>query len=345
MIEIIDNTSHNDLEEFRKKRNLPLIKTHVLPSKCFKPWGSITIDHAGRIFLCDCDGWLPYPVGHILQFQNIEEIFESQWAKKIQKSISDGTYEYCDTDTCPVTNYDSFCTSLPYNYTINIGIDDSCNLACPSCRYEIRFNNEINVIQTKLLWINQIKAWIEKLSKNTKVHICIGSNGEPFASPIYLDLLKNEFINDNVFYSIRTNGLLSKRELPGLNIVSKLKLVEISIDAASKEVYEYVRQPGKWNNLVKNIDYLVELRQRHNFQMVGNFVIQKANLYDVLPFIDWCQERSIHPNFTLLQHWSHFTNYDELCVHRPTDHLYQEFLNIIKTTKFQNCGVPWIKKY
>lgn len=336
MIKIINLTYHRDLVELQKKKNLPLIKKHILPRKCFKPWKSINIDHAGRVFICDCDGWLPYPVGHLFDFQNIEEIFESQWAKKIQKSISDGTYNYCDTDACPVSNYESNCTRLDDKYTISIGIDDSCNLACPSCRYEIRFNNEIDVVQTKLLWINRIKTWIEKISKNTKVNICIGSNGEPFASPIYLNLLKNEFTESNVFYTIRTNGLLLKRELPDLNLLSKLELIEISIDAASKEVYEYVRQPGKWNNLVKNIDYLLELSQKHTFRMVGNFVIQRANLYDILPFIDWCQERGIQPNFTLLQHWTHFTNYDAECVHRPTDHLYQDFLKIIKTSKFQN---------
>lgn len=347
MIKIVNNNENYDLIEMQKRKNLPSIKKDILPNQCYKPWRSINIDHAGRIFMCDCDGWLPYPVGYVFDFESLNDIFNSETAKKIQNSISVGTYEFCDTNECPVKTDIMYCKTMENKYVISIGIDDSCNLSCPSCRDEIRYTKDIVKNKNKLLWIDRIKSWIEKVPSYFNVHIYIGSNGEPFASPLYLNLLENEFNNQNVIYSIRTNGLLSKRKIKGLNLLPKLNSIDISIDAASKKVYEYVRQPGKWNTLVKNVDYLIELRKNYNFRIVGNFVIQKANIDDILPFIDWCDERDIVPCFTLLQHWTHFKNFDAECVHRPQDDLHKKFLEIIKSKKFKSVGsnARWSSHY
>lgn len=343
MTNIINEPKDVDLIWIRKTRNLPSIKTDIAPNMCNIPWTGMQIDRKGRVFICHCDGWLPYPVGNIMDFESIDEVYNSPVAKEIQQTIIDGTYKYCDTVHCPVKTDESTIQELGHHY-IEFGIDQSCNLSCPSCRKNIIFEDDEKVIDEKIQWTNQFKKWINN-SDYKHLTVLIGGNGEPFASPVYLNLLKNEFVNKNVTYHIRTNATLAKRHMGSLNFLAQLNQIEISIDAASKGIYEHVRQPGKWKNLLENIDYLLEMRKQYKFRMVGNFVIQRANLIDVLPFIDWCNERDITPWFTLLQNWASFDNFDYQCVHRKTDELYNEFIKIIKTEKFQKTKMGWLIYY
>lgn len=335
----------SDLIWIRNARNLPKIKTHILPKLCDRPWNGMSIDRKGRIFICHCEGWLPFSVGHILEFESIEEVYNSSAAKCIQETILNGTYEFCDTVHCPVTHpiVDTINDKVEYDYYIEFGIDESCNLKCPSCRPNIIFHDNNHIYDERLKWIGQLNKWINK-SPDKRFKIMIGGNGEPFASPIYLKFFENNF-QANVIYNIRTNATLVKRHIDNLKILPNLKRVEVSIDAASREIYEQVRQPAKWKTLQENIDYLITLRQKYNFYFVGNFVIQRANLDDVLPFVKWCRERNIIPCFTILQNWASFPNFDLECVHRPQDANYQKFLSIIKTSEFRTTNMGWLVNY
>jgi MoaA/NifB/PqqE/SkfB family radical SAM enzyme len=328
----------------RQARNLPQVKNNILPNSCNRPWYGMNLDKQGLVYICHCDGWLPYPVGHILDFDSIDEIYNSPIAKKIQQTIIDGTYEFCDTEHCPVVSNKEICVTDGSTYRIEVGIDESCNLSCPSCRKESIFHDVNETYHEMLLWVNRLKQWISK-SPNKKFDIYIGGNGEPFASPIYLNLLYNEFEYNNISYYIRTNGNLAQRHISELQILPKLKRIEISIDAASKEIYEKVRKPGRWKNLQENVDYLIDMKKIYNFHMVGNFVIQKTNLNDILPFIDWCAERHIEPCFTVLENWASFDNFDQECVHRSTDPLFPDFIDIIKSQKFRSIKTDWLKNY
>jgi len=327
----------------RKTRSLPKIKTHIAPRSCSKPWHEMQLDKQGRVFICGCNGWLPYPVGYITDFENIDQIYQSHNAKIIQQTIIDGTYEFCDTKHCPVTT-ENCIENFPPRYFMEIGIDESCNLSCPSCRKQVIFNDNGDIYNQRLEWISCINNWIYK-SPGKQFLLSIGSDGEPFASPLYLNFLKNSSNYKNVKYNIRTNGTLIKRHIDSLNILPNLEIIDLSIDAASKDVYENVRKPGKWNNLVENIDYLIEAQKKYKFRMEATFVIQKTNIGDILKFIDFCQDRNITPRFHLLQNWGSFDNFDEQCVHRSTDKFYDQFLEIISTKKFQSLQVGWAANY
>jgi len=333
------------LDWTRKARNLPSIKTNVSPMQCTKPWHDMQIDKNGFVYICGCNGWLPYPVGKVLDFETIEEVYQSHNAKIIQKTIIDGTYEFCDTEHCPVRNDNCVTTHMVgQSYFIEVGIDESCNLACPSCRRNVIFHDANEIYNERLLWVQRLEQWIAK-SPDKNFLLNMGSDGEPFASPLYLHLLKNRFVYNNVSYNIRTNGTLIKRHISSLELLPKLQYIELSIDAASKEVYENVRRPGKWNNLQENVDYLLQVQKSYNFKVGATFVIQKSNINDVLNFIDWCTERQIIPNFHLIQNWASFDNFDEQCVHRPQDALYSKFIEIINNPKFTKLNVGWSQDY
>lgn len=331
----------DDLKFHRLSRKLPQIKTNIAPNRCEWPWKEIHIDRKGRIFLCGCDAWVPFSVGHIMDFDNIDDIFKTATAKKIQTAIKTGTYEYCDTTNCGVA---SEVKTIPYDYEIQIGIDDSCNLQCPSCRREFIFRDNAEYLDERQLWVDQVGNWIAQ-KHNAKINILIGSNGEPFASPLYLHFLKNQFAS-NVHYEIRTNGTLIKKHIDNLSVLPNLKIIKLSLDAATPKTYEIVRKPGKWNSLIENIEYINQLKKTYGFKIYASFVIQKNNIDDILPFVDFCQKYQFEScDFTLIQDWGSFENFDSQCVHLPTHELHLKFREIIKDPRIQKLSPHWLANY
>ena len=343
----------SDVNFTQRFRNLPSVKTDIPAGRCGRPWKVLNIDHRGCVFLCVCDGWLPFPVGHVLDFNSLDEIFNSPVAKSIQQTITDGTYKFCDTKFCGV-KFKNFAAadvyfdhdiSEPDNFHIEIGIDNSCNLYCPSCRSGLIFNDSADYVNERILWVDQIYQWIIQ-RPDAVISVNIGANGEVFASPVYLRLFEKEF-NSKVWYSIRTNATLAKRHIAGLKLLPNLKTIQISIDAASKEIYEKVRQPAKWETLIDNLDYLVELSNIYGFKMQGSFVIQRTNIDDCIPFIKFCKDRNMGAFLVPVADWHSFKNYDNECVHRPGDELYPKFIQTINDPDTQDTwdSFLWTKDY
>lgn len=328
----------------QKTRNLPSIKTRFAPNLCKFPWNQINIDTEGYIFLCACDAWVPFPVGHVMEFKTVEEIFNGPTARGIQNSVIDGNYRYCDTVNCFISkgsNLKNIYT--PYDYSIHLGIDMSCNLQCPSCRPKFIFNDDQEFVNERSAWINRIRSWI-KQKPNSKFYVTIGANGEPFASALYRQFLATEFAT-NVHYYIRTNATLIKKHIADLKLLPNLRTIELSLDAATAATYERVRRPGRWKSVVDNIDYLVELQKNYKFEMSATFVIQRENIEDIIPFVDFCRSRGIGPTFNLLQDWASFQDFDTECVHRPGDSLHQRFLEIIATPELRSTNPHWLSNY
>jgi MoaA/NifB/PqqE/SkfB family radical SAM enzyme len=325
----------------QRTRNLPGIKTHIPPNQCIYPWYQINISNEGLVFVCACDAWVPFPVGHVMNFNSIEEIFNSKQAQEIQQSITLGEYKFCDTVHCPVAS--GLGLERKYDYVIQVGIDKSCNLQCPSCRKEMMFLDGEEFLNERLAWCDRIRDWIRQLP-DANINLLLGSNGEVFASHLYKEILKTEF-NSLVSYSIRTNGTLIKRHIDGLKFLPNLKEIEVSIDAASQAVYENVRRPAKWSNLLENLNYIIELRKTYNFIITGNFVIQRATLSDTISFIKFCQEREMSPSPTLLQDWYTFEDFDAECVHRPGDTNFEEFLKVIRDPIMRKLNPSWLTNY
>ena len=328
-----------DLIWIQQSRSLPRAKS-LTPNACNRPWTVVNVDSQGRIFLCLCDGWVPFAVGHVMDFNSFDEIFSSSDARRIQESIARGTYDYCDTRFCGV---ESHAITNHHDYYVSVGIDDSCNLQCPSCRPEMRFSNDTDFVMERSRWADRINQWIEKVP-GRDIKVLIGSNGDPFASEVYRHLMRTK-MSPQVHYDIRTNGLLVKKHLGSLPVLENLQQLEISIDAATADVYHDVRRPGRWSSLIENLDFVKELRLTYPFEVLAFFVIQRANLNDVLRFIDFCESYNMRPGFTLLQDWASWTDFSQHCVQQPDHPLHSDFLNIVRHPRFVSLNLDWAQSF
>jgi hypothetical protein len=323
-----DNFDEQDADLVYKRQafGLPSVKTDIA-NWCNVPWNSITIDQRGRVFVCDCDGHVPFPVGKVLDFDSFSAVFSSPQALEVQASVSAKQYRYCAVDFCGVRNRNK--SVVPDGHIkLNISTDHSCNIHCPSCRERMMFVKDRAMLAQKFAWIERIREWIKTTDQTVVVEL---QGGEPFASLLYQDLIDSYLQLPNVQFVIKTNGTLIRNNHDVIaRLLPKLSSINVSIDAATEHTYEQrVRLGARWPHLIEGLEFLRTL----DIPVGGNFVIQRDNLHEVLPFVDFCEQYKLTPAFLILQDWGTWHNFEEQCVHLPTSADYEEFKRIVQTLK------------
>lgn len=304
-------------------------KLEPMPFKCWMPQESVNIDKHGRVFVCDCDGQLPWPVGHILDFETLEEVWESPVARKLQENTQAGTtFKFCDTVNCGIKKEKRY-----YAAWLSIGIDESCNLQCPSCREERIYHKEgSSEYSSAKIYMDRITKWIESYSKPLVINI--GANGDALASPVYSKFLYSHKLKNGHEFRLQTNGLMLDR-IQGRYLENADNTeVYISLDAGDKETYEIVRYPGRWDKVITNIEYL----KNHNFEVVLTFVVQRSNLHSAVNFAELCKQFRMRGIFIGLVDWGTWHNFfDHTVSNEEWDPIKKECADIWERLRFKGC--------
>jgi hypothetical protein len=327
-------------------RSLPRGKSHPksIVHSCNLPFTHVSVDSNSDCFLCQCDGWLPIPVGKVEDFQTLDEVWNSSVAKMLQKDIDEKKYTWCAIEHCGITKK-NIVNSSPY--TLSISIDDSCNLACPSCRRELRMLDKGPIFDKKQKDLEQVLQWLDRFEK--PITISLGGTGDALASQLCRNFIKKYQHKENQKFLITTNGLLLKKVITGSSIQSAISTYIISVDAGSADVYENVRRPGKWSVLMENLDWISTNRQHST--IVLSFVLQKTNFRDLPAFVELCQKFNFYGQIRKLDDWGTwnskpvkdpdtytiqngtFLDHDVCNVEHPE---HEEFLSIFRHQQTQN---------
>lgn len=275
---------------------------------CPRPFDTLTtVDSAGKCmtFLCNCGGWLPYSAGNILDAKEVDSVWNSKTAQEIRRSIINGDFSYCSRNLCPSILRDelpkkreitdptlrtyidqkvTYVSEAPKN--VQLSHDASCNLACPSCRIEIM---TANAAQNDRLSEARDRFILPLLTKVKGITVITGW-GDPFASRHYRSILERLNRKDYPYLSllIVTNGLLlNPKQWEAIHAAHEMILnLSVSVDAASAETYEDVRRPGRWSQLLTNLEFLGEQRRVGNLKsLILNFVVQKKNFREMPNFV------------------------------------------------------------
>lgn len=252
---------------------------------CSRPFDTVLIDRQGSCYACECTSWLPQSIGN-LQIKTLDEIISSPIHKKLQSSVSDGTYRFCNEHQCPyIRGGDRLDGRTDHVKHLRLAIDDSCNLRCPSCRKSMIFHKEGSAFRLGVRLADRINDWLHSYAHPIQVHI--GSDGDPFASHVYRHFMEQTPERDNIRYSILTNGLMFKEfhdRVP--NVIHNLNELGVSIDGASKHTYEKLRLGGKWDKILEGLECMAEQKQKHGFRFILHFVVQKDNYHEMGDIID-----------------------------------------------------------
>ena len=306
----------------------------TITNHCDSPFTVLTVDLSGNCFLCKCEAHLPISVGNIFDFADLNEVWNNSTAIELQKTITDRTYKYCAVELCGILDQDLKSSS----YYLSINIDESCNLACPSCRREQISHSNGEVFDQKSAMVLHLVNLINQFDK--PLHLTMSGNGDPLASLIMRPLVLNWEPKSNQTIKLLTNGLLIKKLLPNSPILHNISEFQISVDAGTQEVYEVVRRPGKFSILQDNLQWLADNRPAHSTVRLM-FCLSKSNHTDILNFANLCSKFGFLGEITKVEDWGTFDNFSEQDIMATTGPEYTlalDQLRIVSTMSHISIG-------
>jgi MoaA/NifB/PqqE/SkfB family radical SAM enzyme len=129
----------------------------------------------------------------------------------------------------------------------------------------------------------------------------MSGNGDPLASAIMRPLMQDWQVTPNQTFTLKTNGLLIKKQLNNLGILNHISEFSISVDAGSKQIYEDVRRPGRWETLIENLEFLHSINKSNVTCL--NFAFQNKNYKDLDSFIELCRCYNFRGQVHELDNW------------------------------------------
>ena len=266
----------------------PVLFEHI----CENTFKYVHIIQDGRVSLCTPPS-RKFFSGNLLH-NNFHEIINSQLSRLIRLSIINGTYCFC-TDFCSNNRHarivvDENYRKNDYKYTslkvdwcnvVVLNYDNTCNLWCRSCRNApiIPDASQISIRET----IHN-RVINEVLPKTNDLYV--SGNGDAFYSKYYREVIFEKYKGD--ILRLQTNGMLfNEQNWRKLKGKFKTLTLDVSIDAATKETYGYLRRGGDFDVLLKNLELMKELRscgEIYNLRI--SFVVQTSNYMEMGSFID-----------------------------------------------------------
>ena len=269
------------------------------------------------------------PFGDLLSNGEISEIYNSTYARIIKLSSLNHSYCLCNlncwcTGYCHQANSPQPMKQLNSStvpYTIILGYDKQCNLACKSCRngfysMDEKARQSANIITDKLLR----SGWLEQTD-----WVTFAGAGEVFYSPYYRQLLAKDIKRKQI--TILSNGTLFNQSNWQL-IANKYKsiFVCISVDAATAETYQKLRG-ADFNNLLKNLDMIANLRRQNQIKVFKLcFVVQRDNFHEMPAFIELAHKFNVDEIlFQKMNDWGHLSKQEYLKKSLIVDNKYLDY--------------------
>jgi hypothetical protein len=283
--------------EIRIKNELDLVQEKKsFPGKfCHKPFEYLEITPAGDCVLC-CPAWLSNIIGNAYE-DTIMNIWNGERANLIRQTILDGSYSYCSNTLCPliINDHLQILDTIPQPYLkkyprmIVLGIDDSCNLICPSCRASrLSYTSGKEYDKKKTIFDKIIGEFFSK-PHNEDITLMFNSSGDIFGSKITRDFM---FKFDprpwpNLKLDIMTHGVLfTKKYWDRIYLWhDRINTFNISFDAATEQTYDKIRVGGDWTTLLENCRLIYKTID--NYKLLSmDFVVQDLNYKEIPTFIE-----------------------------------------------------------
>lgn len=321
---------------------------------CSVPFASLEI-HENNNSLC-CGSWLLKELPNKVP---LNTLWNSDDAKEIRKSVSDGSYRHCDKTQCPylakliklkgvgdfkpIYKKEDLPEQITKNTNFNTGemtvgpsivhmsFDRSCNYKCPSCRLSFIVSGT-----DKIKEINLTIDEMESTFSNDISELYITASGDPFASASYRNYLRN--FNPSKYPKISkihlfTNASMWNEEMWNSmpNIHKYVESCEISIDAGTKETYENItRIGGNWENLINNLKFISTIPKLKFVKT--SFVVQSTNYKEMETFLKLMKDifgKKSQVFFGKINNWGTFTEgqYNLLKVWDKSHPEHKNFLN------------------
>ena len=304
----------------RKLKGLPslLLKKTIFDQNCYGFTCKTILNHLeilteGNSYCC-CPSLLDTPMDNVFE-ENLEKAWHLNTHRILCLSSENKTYSFCSKTMCPLfigkRQDEDMILSEDYNEmepgpkVVVLGYDDTCNLKCSTCRKDYKIAEG----EAKQKLIDYSGNVTESMLDNCEFLVAAG-NGEVFLSEAYKAVYMSEKCNNIGYIRLLSNGILftpDRWESFKKGKHAKIMLT-VSIDAATAETYQKIRG-GNFERLKENMKFAAELRKKGELSYFRiNFVVQKSNYQEMIPFVEWGLELDADEVFfTRIQNWGTYT--------------------------------------
>lgn len=224
----------------------------------------------------------------------------------------------------------------------NIEITNLCNLKCVMCPRCGEISSKTMYPSKKgCMKYEWFKKILDQFDNITRLTI---NGGEPLLNKDVKQMM--EYCRKkNIKLQVITNGLLMDEEMINC-MVKNVTYLQISIDGATKEIYEKIRVNGKYDKLIRNIENLIEkikdvdkpslIQQNINL----NFVCMEQNYKEMDKIIDLASQVGID-NVHMLKYSKNFHIEDKEMLEQYEIINNKDYLKKVNYTKVKanKCGI------
>lgn len=305
---------------------------------CPFPWLHLSAATDGNIRLCcnvtDADPRIKDENNktiHVADIKDIQETFNTPMYKDIRKKMLAGEkVELCQRCYDVENNGGK---SIRNNAIKHFGIDDHvantdldtghikdvqiqsldfswsnyCNLKCKMCSPDatnqlieeyIHFGENYREVDLDKWTFDALFDTLETVSPNLKEILVTG--GEPLLNKDFLKyidyLVEKDYAKDIVLLFHTNLTIMPSRFLERFGKFKHTQ-IHISIDG-TEDTYEYIRYPGKWSVVERNIKKLSEyIQQSDNLGAEAHVVFQSYNLHNICDLIEYFYQFKHIKNF------------------------------------------------
>lgn len=167
--------------------------------------------------------------------------------------------------------------SKPRN--LMVVLSNKCNIACIMC---LTSRSKWELPKERLDEIILMFPYLERI---------MWQGGEVLFLPYFKDVLKIALKYPNMRQSMITNLQLADRETMELIVKNNIE-VTISIDGASKNIYEKIRRGASFERLIDNINILNDIRNKIKNKVILNMnvVVMNENFKTLSMFVDFAHK-------------------------------------------------------
>ncbi len=298
---------------------------------CTFPFTVAEIDWDGNVYGCCAGYFVGYVFGNIFE-QPFDEIWNGEKAQKFRQQFIDQEYHICDFSLC-AKEWKEFTPTLVADYPtrVQLNYDATCNARCVYCRKEPCATNAKQFDE-------HMEDIVLPILKNAKL-VNVTALGEVFASSYSKKLIRRitETYPDIRFY-VYTNGIeCNEKRLKEYCLFDKVEYFVLSLPALTKATYDKQVIGGKFDNVIKNVEYLGKLRKQNKVKdFVLNFVVNSYNYKEMPGFVEFARKNNATVSFVKLnKHSGNDYIYDDIAVAEEFHPEHKEYLEVVKNPIFK----------
>ncbi|MBN2644218.1 MAG: radical SAM protein [Desulfuromonadaceae bacterium] len=221
-----------------------------------------------------------------------------------------------------------------------------CNLRCVICPYP---SMERTKGKMSIELFRKIVDEVAVTSPDTRLWVAI--MGEPMLDKNIMDHLRYAVEHGAPRVHVNTNGVLMSEQKSQDLINVGVEAVYVAIDAVTRETYDIVRPGGCFDDVVRNVEKFVELREKHSGkvpELSVQFVVMDENEHELEKFVEFWHKRGVIVKLRLRQGWGRSisaSDLDRVEIKRfPCPWLIRT-MNVHWTGDVTQCDVDYEQRY